>query len=69
MVCVCHLHRFKKIPFDMLNMFFAVSLVRALYDVSRMVEWVGGKPRFFSETGAGKHVPRCVMVDLEPTDT
>ena len=24
--------------------------------------------RFFSETGAGKHVPRCVMVDLEPTE-
>eukprot|EP00438_Fugacium_kawagutii_P020986 Skav232591 [mRNA] locus=scaffold2040:52364:63503:- [translate_table: standard] len=23
---------------------------------------------FFSETGAGKHVPRCVMVDLEPTE-
>jgi tubulin alpha len=22
---------------------------------------------FFAETGAGKHVPRCVMVDLEPT--
>jgi len=22
---------------------------------------------FFSETGAGKHVPRCVMIDLEPT--
>lgn len=22
---------------------------------------------FFSETGAGKYVPRCVMVDLEPT--
>ncbi|CAK0842014.1 unnamed protein product [Prorocentrum cordatum] len=22
---------------------------------------------FFSEAGAGKHVPRCVMVDLEPT--
>ena len=22
---------------------------------------------FFSETGAEKHVPRCVMVDLEPT--
>nr|BAK52334.1 alpha-tubulin [Chilomastix caulleryi] len=22
---------------------------------------------FFSETGAGKHVPRCVFVDLEPT--
>ena len=22
--------------------------------------------RFFSETGAGKHVPRCVMVDLAP---
>lgn len=22
---------------------------------------------FFSETGAGKCVPRCVMVDLEPT--
>ena len=21
--------------------------------------------RFFSETGAGKHVPRCVMVDLD----
>ena len=21
---------------------------------------------FFSETGAGKHVPRCVFVDLEP---
>eukprot|EP00601_Ochromonadales_sp_CCMP2298_P035308 CAMPEP_0173369124 /NCGR_PEP_ID=MMETSP1144-20121109/25885_1 /TAXON_ID=483371 /ORGANISM="non described non described, Strain CCMP2298" /LENGTH=171 /DNA_ID=CAMNT_0014320387 /DNA_START=145 /DNA_END=656 /DNA_ORIENTATION=+ len=21
---------------------------------------------FFSETGAGKHVPRCVLVDLEP---
>ena len=23
------------------------------------------RDRFFSETGAGKHVPRCVMVDLE----
>ena len=22
---------------------------------------------FFSETGAGKHVPRSLMVDLEPT--
>eukprot|EP00917_Polyrhabdina_sp_WS-2016_P026532 GHVP01056946.1.p1 GENE.GHVP01056946.1~~GHVP01056946.1.p1 ORF type:complete len:152 (+),score=20.34 GHVP01056946.1:44-499(+) len=22
---------------------------------------------FFSETGAGKHVPRCVYLDLEPT--
>ena len=22
---------------------------------------------FFSETGTGKHVPRAVMVDLEPT--
>jgi len=22
---------------------------------------------FFAETGAGKHVPRCLMVDLEPT--
>ena len=22
---------------------------------------------FFSETGAGKHVPRCVYVDLEPS--
>ncbi len=22
---------------------------------------------FFNETGAGKHVPRAVMVDLEPT--
>ena len=22
---------------------------------------------FFSETGAGKHVPRCVFMDLEPT--
>ena len=22
---------------------------------------------FFSETGAGKHVPRCVMLDLEPS--
>jgi len=22
---------------------------------------------FFSETGAGKHVPRAVMVDLEPS--
>lgn len=22
---------------------------------------------FFSETGAGKHVPRCVMVDLKPS--
>lgn len=22
---------------------------------------------FFTETGAGKHVPRCVMVDLEPS--
>ena len=22
---------------------------------------------FFTETGAGKHVPRCVMLDLEPT--
>mgnify|MGYP003721405453 CR=1 FL=1 len=25
------------------------------------------KNTFFSETGAGKHVPRCVMLDLEPT--
>uniref|UniRef100_A0A3Q3IR76 Tubulin/FtsZ GTPase domain-containing protein n=1 Tax=Monopterus albus TaxID=43700 RepID=A0A3Q3IR76_MONAL len=24
---------------------------------------------FFSETGAGKHVPRAVFVDLEPTST
>lgn len=22
---------------------------------------------FFSETGAGKHIPRCVFMDLEPT--
>ena len=22
---------------------------------------------FFSETGSGKHVPRCIFVDLEPT--
>ena len=22
---------------------------------------------FFSETGAGKHVPRCVFMDLEPS--
>ena len=22
---------------------------------------------FFSETGAGKHVPRAVFIDLEPT--
>merc|ERR1712159_413524 len=22
---------------------------------------------FFSETGAGKHVPRCIYLDLEPT--
>ena len=22
---------------------------------------------FFDDTGAGKYVPRCVMVDLEPT--
>ena len=22
---------------------------------------------FFSETGAGKHIPRAIMVDLEPT--
>ena len=22
---------------------------------------------FFSETGAGKHVPRCVFLDFEPT--
>ena len=22
---------------------------------------------FFSETGTGRHVPRCIMVDLEPT--
>ena len=22
---------------------------------------------FFSETGTGKHVPRCVFMDLEPT--
>jgi len=22
---------------------------------------------FFSETGAGKHVPRCIFLDLEPT--
>lgn len=25
------------------------------------------KNRFFSETGAGKHVPRCIFLDLEPT--
>jgi tubulin alpha len=22
---------------------------------------------FFSETGTGKHVPRAIMIDLEPT--
>ena len=27
----------------------------------------GGVNTFFSETGAGKHVPRAVFVDLEPT--
>jgi tubulin alpha len=26
-----------------------------------------GLNTFFSETGAGKHVPRCVFLDLEPT--
>ena len=33
--------------------------------------WIGGGDdsfnTFFSETGAGKHVPRAVFVDLEPT--
>merc|ERR1711904_479723 len=28
---------------------------------------MGAFNTFFSETGAGKHVPRCVFVDLEPT--
>ncbi|XP_066287505.1 tubulin alpha chain-like [Branchiostoma lanceolatum] len=27
----------------------------------------GGDNRFYSETGAGKHVPRAVFLDLEPT--
>ena len=35
----------------------------------KSIKQIDGQPRFFSETGAGKHVPRCVMVDLEPTDT
>ncbi|CAJ1400124.1 unnamed protein product [Effrenium voratum] len=34
-------------------------------DVSRLIRPAFNT--FFSETGAGKHVPRCVMVDLEPT--
>ena len=33
---------------------------------TNIASWV--LERFFSETGAGKHVPRCVMVDLEPTE-
>ena len=35
------------------------------------VKTIGGSDdsfnTFFSETGAGKHVPRAVFVDLEPT--
>jgi len=32
-----------------------------------MIEADDSHQTFFSETGAGKFVPRCVMVDLEPT--
>ena len=61
-------HRF---GFDMLNIYIYVFFLRFLSCALciTFVEWVDGKPRFFSETGARKHVPRCVMVDLEPTDT
>ena len=36
------------------------ALKRSIWTVS------ASSYRFFSETGAGKHVPRCVMVDLAP---
>ena len=48
--------------FDIFKVFFHLCCIM-------FVGQIDGKSRFFSETGAGKHVPRCVMVDLEPTDT
>lgn len=42
----------------------AVSNLGSSYQTVRFASLAA---RFFSETGAGKHVPRCVMVDLEPT--
>eukprot|EP00438_Fugacium_kawagutii_P023025 Skav229902 [mRNA] locus=scaffold2151:426328:503153:- [translate_table: standard] len=39
-----------------------------LYTRFGRIDVQGYVREFFSETGAGKHVPRCVMVDLEPTE-
>ena len=47
-----------------------VKLQRILLPKQCLFEIGGGDDAFntfFSETGAGKHVPRCVFVDLEPT--
>ena len=47
-----------------------VRLQRILLPKQCLFEIGGGDDAFntfFSETGAGKHVPRCVFVDLEPT--
>jgi len=29
--------------------------------------WIQHVVLFFSETGSGKYVPRCLFIDLEPT--
>ena len=47
-----------------------VQISTCLFQLYNIVEIGGGDDSFntfFSETGAGKHVPRAVFVDLEPT--
>ena len=48
-----------------------MSTVSSLTDQMPSDKTIGGGDdsfnTFFSETGAGKHVPRAVFVDLEPT--
>ena len=37
------------------------------HEEGKKVDESGSFSTFFSETGTGRHVPRCVMVDLEPS--
>jgi hypothetical protein len=48
-----------------LNVVF--SLMATYYPTRLLAEVMTASSTFFSETGTGKHVPRAVFVDLEPT--
>ena len=50
-------------------MFFKVNVIneRLVYKYVYACSYCYSFNTFFSETGAGKHVPRTVFIDLEPT--